>query len=69
MLLPLLCVALFYSPFGTAALTAWLQRQLPPSPDSVPSEHSPAVMVLLGRGPLVAAASTALAVVVPLLCM
>ena len=53
-LLPVLCVALLYSPLGTAGLTAWLQRQLPPSPDPAPSEHSPAIVVLLGRGPQVA---------------
>ena len=63
-LLPVLCVALLYSPLGTAGLTAWLQRQLPPSPDPPPSEHSPAIVVLLGRGPQVAEATTALAAVV-----
>ena len=63
-LLPVLCVALLYSPLGTAGLTAWLQRQLPPSPDPAPSEHSPAIVVLLGRGPQVAEATTALAAVV-----
>lgn len=63
-LLPLLCVALLYSPLGNAGLTAWLQRQLPPSPDPAPSEHSPAIVVLLGREAKVAEATTALAAVV-----
>lgn len=63
-LLPLLCVALLYSPLGTAGLTAWLQRQLPPSPDSTTSQQSPGVVVLLGRGAKVAQATTALAAAV-----
>ena len=65
-LLPRLCVALFYCPLGTAGLTAWLQRQLPPSQNPAPSEHSPGVVVLLGRGAKVAEATTALAAVVML---
>ena len=63
-LLPVLCVALLYSPLGTAGLTAWLQRQLPASPDPAPSQQSPGVVVLLGRGTKVAEATTALAAAV-----
>ena len=63
-LLPVLCVALLYSPLGTAGLTAWLQRQLPPSPDPAPPEHPPAVVVLLGRGAKLAEATTAFAAAV-----
>ena len=55
--LPVLCVALLYSPLGTAGLTAC-------SPDPAPTEHSPAIVVLVGRGPQVAEATTALAAVV-----
>lgn len=56
---PLLLAALLYSPIGTAALSAWLERQLPLSSDSAARQALPAVVVLLGRGPQVAAATTA----------
>ena len=48
-------IAVLYSPIGTTALSAWLQGQLPPS---VPAALQP-VAVLLGRGPQIAAATTA----------
>ena len=58
-LLPPICVALLYSALGTAVLTVWLQRQLPPEPVFAPSEHSDAIVMLLGHGPLVAEATVA----------
>ncbi len=53
---PLLPLALsaFYSPPATALLTDWLQSQLP----AAPSSGSAAVVVLLGRGPAITAATT-----------
>lgn len=53
--------ALLYSPLGTAWLSAWLDRQLPPYSDPAPPVSVPAVVVLVGRGPQVAAATTAAA--------
>ncbi|MBV2350358.1 YdcF family protein [Synechococcus sp. HK05] len=53
--------ALLYSPMGTAWLSAWLDRQLPPFSDPAPRDSVPAVVVLVGRGPQVAAATTAVA--------
>ena len=51
-------VSLLYSPAATLALTGWLQGQLPPAP--APSGAG-AVAVLVGRGPAIAAATTAAA--------
>ncbi|MCP9929756.1 YdcF family protein [Cyanobium sp. AMD-g] len=51
-------VSFVYSPLTTAALTAWLSSQLPQPPPPVPG---PALAVLVGRSPEIAAASTALA--------
>jgi uncharacterized SAM-binding protein YcdF (DUF218 family) len=57
LLVPLACSTL-YSPFATAVLTAWLRTQLPaPSP----SAAALPVVVLVGRGPEIAAATTAAA--------
>jgi len=57
-LLAPLAVSSIYSPPATTLLSAWLQRQLP-----APLTNSPGlpVVVLVGRGPDVAAASTAAA--------
>ena len=56
---PLLVVVVLisvpYSPIGTTALSAWLQGPLPPSG---PAASQP-VAVLMGRGPQIAAATTA----------
>jgi uncharacterized SAM-binding protein YcdF (DUF218 family) len=53
LLLPLSLSAI-YSPPATALLTGWLQSQLPVAPSSAPA----AVVVLLGRGDAIAAATT-----------
>jgi uncharacterized SAM-binding protein YcdF (DUF218 family) len=53
LLLPLTLSAI-YSPPATALLTGWLQSQLPVAPSSAPA----AVVVLLGRGDAIAAATT-----------
>ena len=53
--------ALLYSPIGTNALTTWLEEQIPTSTSSPGPLHPPAVAVVLGRGPQIAAASTRLA--------
>ena len=53
--LVMVLIAVLYSPIGTTVLTAWLQRQLP---RSGPAASQP-VAVLLGRGPQIAAATTA----------
>ena len=53
--------ALLYSPIGTIGLTTWLEEQQPASSISPGLRHPPAVAVVLGRGPLIAAASTRLA--------
>jgi len=60
-LLCALCVAfvsLLYSPLATAGLTAWLTSQLPLPP---PLPSGPVLAVLVGRGPEIASATTALA--------
>lgn len=57
----LLQVALLYSPISTARLSAWLDRHLPPTADLAPRDSVPAVVVLVGRGPQVAAATTTVA--------
>ena len=51
----MLLIAVLYSPIGTTCLSAWMQGQLPPS---VPAASQP-VAVLLGRGPQIAAVTTA----------
>ena len=51
-------VSVLYSPLTTAALTAWLTSQLPKPPPPTPG---PALAVLVGRGPDIAAVTTALA--------
>jgi uncharacterized SAM-binding protein YcdF (DUF218 family) len=53
LLLPLTLSAI-YSPPATALLTGWLQSQLPVAPSSAPA----AVVVVLGRGDAIAAATT-----------
>ena len=53
LLLPL-ALSATYSPLATALLSGWLQSQLPASPSSGPA----GVVVLLGRGDAIAAAST-----------
>ena len=53
LLLPLVLSAI-YSPPATALLTGWLQSQLPAAPYPGPA----AVLVLLGRGDAIAAATT-----------
>jgi uncharacterized SAM-binding protein YcdF (DUF218 family) len=58
LLLPLGLSAI-YSPPATVLLTGWLQSQLP----SAPSSGSAAVVVLLGRGDAIAAATTSSAAV------
>ena len=58
LLLPLALSAI-YSPPATALLSGWLQSQLPAAPSSAPA----AVVVLLGRGPAIAAATTSSAAV------
>ena len=58
LLLPLALSAI-YSPPATAILSGWLQSQLP----AAPSSGSAAVVVLLGRGPAIAAATTSSAAV------
>ena len=57
-LLTPLAVSTIYSPIATALLTAWLQGPLPAS--AAPASTTP-VVVLVGRGPDVAAATTAAA--------
>jgi uncharacterized SAM-binding protein YcdF (DUF218 family) len=57
-LLSALAVSTIYSPIATALLTAWLQGPLPAS--AAPAS-TPTVVVLVGRGPDVAAATTAAA--------
>ena len=57
-LLPPLAVSTIYSPIATALLTAWLQGPLPAP--AAPASTTP-VVVLVGRGPDVAAATTAAA--------
>lgn len=56
LLLPLALSAI-YSPPATALLSGWLHSQLP----AAPASGSPAVVVLLGRGEDIAAATTATA--------
>jgi uncharacterized SAM-binding protein YcdF (DUF218 family) len=51
-------ISLIYSPLATAGLTAWLTSQLPLPP---PLPSGPALAVLVGRGPEIASATTALA--------
>ncbi|WP_286194737.1 YdcF family protein [Synechococcus sp. CCY 0621] len=51
-------VSFVYSPLTTAALTAWLTSQLPQPPPPTPG---PALAVIVGRSPEIAAASTTLA--------
>jgi len=57
LLLPLV-VSLIYSPIATQALSTWLQAQLPVTASLSPR---PSVVVLVGRGPAIAAATTAVA--------
>jgi len=57
----MLLLALLYSPMGTAWMSAWLEQQLLPSGDPAPRQSLPAVAVLVGRGPQVADATTAVA--------
>jgi uncharacterized SAM-binding protein YcdF (DUF218 family) len=62
LLLPLVCSA-FYSPIATALLTTWLHTQLPspaPAASTAPAS-TPPVVVLVGRGPAIAAVTTAAA--------
>jgi uncharacterized SAM-binding protein YcdF (DUF218 family) len=54
-----LALSAIYSPPATALLSGWLQSQLPAAPSSAPA----AVVVLLGRGPAIAAATTSSAAV------
>jgi uncharacterized SAM-binding protein YcdF (DUF218 family) len=54
--LAVLLASLLYSPLATAALSAWLASQIPASPSPSPG---PALAVLVGRGPEIAAATTA----------
>ncbi|MGB5135670.1 MAG: YdcF family protein [Prochlorococcaceae cyanobacterium] len=56
--LAVVIVSLLYSPLTTAGLSAWLTSQLPLPP---PPSSGPALAVLVGRGPDVASATTALA--------
>ena len=58
LLLPLALSAI-YSPPATALLSGWLQSQLPAAPSSAPA----AVVVLLGRGDPITAATTSSAAV------
>jgi uncharacterized SAM-binding protein YcdF (DUF218 family) len=51
-------LSLLYSPLATAGLSAWLRSQLPLPPPPAPG---PALAVLVGRGPEIASATTALA--------
>jgi uncharacterized SAM-binding protein YcdF (DUF218 family) len=62
LLLPLVCSVL-YSPIATALLTAWLHTQLPSpaSAASTPPASIAPVVVLVGRGPAIAAATTSAA--------
>jgi len=57
LLLPLLLSTL-YSPAATALLTTWLHTQLPPPAQAA---STPPVVVLVGRGPAIAAATTSAA--------
>ncbi len=57
LLLPLLLSSL-YSPASTALLTAWLHTQLPPPAQPA---STPPVVVLVGRGPAIASATTSAA--------
>jgi uncharacterized SAM-binding protein YcdF (DUF218 family) len=57
LLLPLL-LSTIYSPASTALLTSWLHTQLPPPTQPA---STPPVVVLVGRGPAIAAATTAAA--------
>jgi uncharacterized SAM-binding protein YcdF (DUF218 family) len=62
LLLPLLLSSL-YSPASTALLTTWLHTQLPPPAPaaSTPAASTQPVVVLVGRGPAIAAATTSAA--------
>jgi hypothetical protein len=59
LLLPLVCSA-FYSPIATALLITWLHTQLPsPAPAAAtPTASTLPVVVLVGRGPAIAAVTT-----------
>ena len=59
-LLAPLAVSTIYSPAATDALTAWLTRQMPAAALAAPPPLAP-VLVLVGRGPDIAAATTAAA--------
>lgn len=55
-------ISLLYSPLATAGLSAWLNSQLPlPQAPATGPGPSPPVAVLVGRGPHIASATTALA--------
>lgn len=61
-LLSSLLVSAIYSPAATAALSAWLHRQLPPADPS--AAGVPPVLVIPGRGPQIAVATTTAAALV-----
>jgi len=57
-LLGTLALSAIYSPAATEALTGWLLRQVPPPTTATGATPRP-VLVLPGRGPAIAAATTA----------